>query len=166
MRGGFTADGGHHVLWSVLHATSHEFATTTAQTTIALTTVPDRAFCEYTNIPGDSACEDGFYCTINDTCRDGVCQSGAVRDECVGPPEENGSNGEDGTDGLACWDQDADGIGAVQVAAVHLKPLPLARSSLASLDGAVGDVAVENDQENRARRGNFFRRAPTGAPSS
>ncbi|NUO50651.1 MAG: hypothetical protein HOV80_17490 [Polyangiaceae bacterium] len=65
--------------------------------------------CEVEQAADDSPCEDGQYCTVDDTCQDGLCESGPPRvckgpedaclllecdedeDECLGAPVPNGA---------------------------------------------------------------------------
>lgn len=72
---------------------------------------PEQGLCEYSNEPDGMACEDGFYCTINDTCESGVCISGDLNPECKGDTGNTGGSGPPGEDGISCWDLDGDGIG-------------------------------------------------------
>lgn len=41
---------------------------------------PQNGQCELKNLPDGTSCEDGLYCTDDDTCQAGVCQGGAARD--------------------------------------------------------------------------------------
>ena len=47
----------------------------------------DTGVCEIEMAEDDSPCEDGLYCTIEDTCQGGLCESGPDR-ICEGSPDE------------------------------------------------------------------------------
>jgi len=69
--------------------------------------------CAHVELTDGTACEDGFVCTLNDSCLDAVCVSGGINPLCVGsagPPGGSGSQGTPGTGGISCWDLDGDGV--------------------------------------------------------
>lgn len=82
---------------------------------------PDTGQCVLSNKPDNAPCEDGLYCTTDDYCKNGQCQSGDRRDcssndtQCtVGQCDEatkscasvNKVNGSPCDDGEACTDGD------------------------------------------------------------
>ncbi len=109
-----------------------------------LTVYPDSTTLEcqdgssqHNPLPDGTACEDGFFCTMDDSCSAGVCVSGPVNPLCIGPPGSDGLPGADGAAGasgqpgatgsqgaagtagsagaagISCWDTNGDGVGSV-----------------------------------------------------